>query len=419
MKSIISPVSELSGTVFVPASKSVSQRVIALAALSRKKITIYEIGDSDDEKAAISIIEQLGAKITRTESGMIIDASLVDFALVHEVDVNESGLSTRMFIPILANSPNEVVVKGHGSILTRPMHFFEEVLPQLGIEVSSKSGCLPISVKGPLQPKSISVDGSYSSQYITGLIYGFIASGCSDELVLTIRDLKSTPYLLLSLEVLKQFGVSLHFQNNQVLFEGKNELKADKITVEGDWSSASFLIVGAAISGKVKLENLAKNSAQSDIALLEVLQLAGVTYAWEGDTLFVEKSAIGSFEFDATDCPDLFPPLAVLAVFGTKTSKIKGVHRLIYKESNRAVAIQQEFGKLGVKVEIDDEMDEMLIYPTEISGGIEVDAHNDHRMAMALTLLGLFSEKGLTVQGAEAVSKSFPSFFEVIEQLVG
>ena len=418
MKRIIQPSNHFTGVVSIPASKSVSQRVLALSAMLKGRVTLTGVGDSDDENAAIKIIEQLGALVERNKDVLTIDSTGVNYNNAKSVHVNESGLATRMFIPILANATARVKVTGEGSILNRPMHFFHEVLPLLGVEVDSEKGTLPLVLKGPLQPTSIAVDGSLSSQYITGLVFGYVASEHEGDLVITIKGLKSKPYLMLTLAALQLFSVNLPFHNDKIYYQGPYKLSAKEVAIEGDWSSASFLIVGAAINGKVILKNLLKKSLQSDVAILEALQQFGASVHWENDNLYVQKKELTHFTFDATDCPDLFPPLAVLAVFGEKESVIKGIHRLYHKESNRALAIQEEFTKLGIRVTLDAEKDTMIVYPATVEGGVTVHSHGDHRMAMSLTLLGLFAKNPIEIDEPEVVSKSFPYFYEVIEGLV-
>lgn len=418
MKKQIKPCKRFKGDVVVPASKSVTQRVLALAALVEGTLEVEGIGHSDDELAALAIIRQLGAVVEQIENKVTIDARSVDLNQLLKIDVNESGLSTRMFTPILANSSKSVEINGKGSILVRPMHFFEAVLLLLGVSVTTSAGCLPIQIKGPLVPKDIEVDGSLSSQYITGLLYGFVASKKVGDVKIRINNLKSKPYLMLSLAVLSLYGVDVAYENDCLLYRGPYQLRANKIVVEGDWSSASFLLVGAAIGGDVVLANLKKDSEQSDRELINALCDFGADVIWKEDKLIVRKNERKHFVFDAEDCPDLFPPLAVLAVFGSQPSVIKGIHRLYHKESNRALAIQEEFSKLGIHVELNTEKDTMTVYPSRVMGGVEVFSHGDHRMAMSLTLLGLFSEKGIVLNDFSVVSKSFPQFFDVINDLV-
>jgi 3-phosphoshikimate 1-carboxyvinyltransferase len=331
------------------------------------------------------------------------------------VNVNESGLATRMFTPILANSTFGVEINGHGTILDRTMSFFDEVLPQLDVQFYSKQGKLPFSLLGPIQPKTISVDGSISSQYITGLIYSFVASPLLRNEKIIIHDLKSEPYLLLTLDVLKLFGVELIYKDKTVHFDGPYTLDPSNISIEGDWSSASFLFVAGAITGKVSISGLNPNSQQADIAILDVLKKAGATIEHQADCYTISKNELNGFEFDATDCPDLFPPIAILAGLCKGKSIIKGANRLIHKESNRGVVLQKELKQFGIDISLDGDL--MIISPTEKILDGTIDPHGDHRIAMAGAILALVSENGINILTPHVVNKSFPQFFEILENL--
>jgi 3-phosphoshikimate 1-carboxyvinyltransferase len=184
--------------------------------------------------------------------------------------------------------------------------------------------------------------------------------------------------------------------------------------VEGDWSGAAFHLVAAAIAGNIMIEGLNKNSSQADKAILEALEKAGAKITWESDkAIIVEKDKLYAFEFDATHCPDLFPPLAALAANCKGISKIKGTNRLLHKESNRALSIQSELQKLGINVELKN--DEMWICGGKISGG-KIYSHNDHRIAMMGAVLALKANAPIEIEAAEAIQKSYPSFFDDFEK---
>lgn len=419
MQTEITPFNKtIKGKLIVPASKSVSQRVLALSLLVNGKTEIYNLGESDDEKAALDIIQQAGAKVNFNGNRCVIHTNKGRPTSSNRFNVHESGLSTRMFTPILANSEQSIIIDGEGSILSRPMHFFEETLNHLNVNISTKNGCLPLHLKGPLRPQSIPVDGSLSSQFITGLTYGFVASPFLKKAKLKMIDLKSKPYLDLSLDVLRLFGVDLVFAKNTLHFEGPYTLKETTIDIEGDWSSVSFFLVLASIQGEIEFTRLNKNSKQADIAIIEALEEFGANCYWENDSLFVKKKKLQHFTFDATHCPDLFPPLAALAVFGNAPSRIKGVHRLLHKESNRADSIEKEWKKMGCKVTINTDSDEMIVFPEKKIKGNTVSAQNDHRIAMALSILGLHADDQTIIKGSESVRKSFPSFFEVLNGFI-
>jgi 3-phosphoshikimate 1-carboxyvinyltransferase len=228
----------------------------------------------------------------------------------------------------------------------------------------------------------------------------------------------SKPYIDLTVELARKFGAKLDFNNDKIQFHGPYSLKANEIKIEGDWSSASFFVVAAALYGSVDLLNLTLDSAQGDKVILKIVEEFGAKVTSTNDVIRVEKNTFGSFDFDATDCPDLFPILAVLASKGTRKSTIKGVSRLYHKESNRAVAIQSELGKMGVEISIDEKNDMMLIHPCNEVKSCAVDGHNDHRIVMACAILALGGNGETQISTPNAINKSFPSFFELLKTCV-
>jgi 3-phosphoshikimate 1-carboxyvinyltransferase len=406
------------GELRIPASKSQAQRAIALALLNKGGTTIHGLGFCDDEKVALGIVKSVGADVRIEHDTATIHSEGFAPTSPLQVEVGESGLSSRMFTPILANSKHPVEISGKGSLLSRPMDFFYMVLPELGVRISGKNKALPFTIEGPLQAKSISVSGEASSQYITGLVYGFLGSPNAAGKVITIHNLKSRPYFELSIAVLEHFGCKLAFNNDNLVFPANYQLQGNHtITIEGDWSSASFFIVAAAINGELTLQNLYTASKQADKAILAAVADFGAGVTEHTDNIVVTTKEKKAFRFDATDCPDLFPPLAVLAAFAEGESEIKGLHRLKHKESDRGEGIKSSFAALGIKVELDYENDIMRIAGQQAMQSGEVSSLNDHRMAMALTLIGVLSGKEVTVTQAEAVNKSFPSFYEQLKEI--
>ena len=407
--------STVNGHAKIPASKSFTQRAMACALIANGESLLKNIGKSDDEQASLQIIQKTGANIIQTENDILVQSKGINPSGSLSVSVNESGLATRMFTPILANSNFQIEIDGNGSILDRTMTFFDDILPQLNVQYKSNQGKLPFSLLGPIQPKSISVDGSISSQYITGLIYSYVGSPLLKNEKIIIENLKSEPYLLLSLEVLRLFGVELIYNDKTVYFHGPYQLKPSTILIEGDWSSASFLLVAGAIAGKITLSGLNPNSKQADIAILEVLKKAGAKVEQDGDRYVISKNELNGFEFDATDCPDLFPPIVVLASLCKGKSKIKGANRLIHKESNRGIVLQKELNQFGIDILLENDL--MIISPTKKVKTGTIDPHGDHRIAMAGAILGLVSENGINILTPHVVNKSFPQFFDLLKSV--
>jgi 3-phosphoshikimate 1-carboxyvinyltransferase len=417
LKAIITP-SHLKGTITAPASKSSMQRACAAALVRTGKTVLSNPGISNDDKAALNIIQQLGATYEVKGDKIIIQSKGVN-AVGNFIDCHESGLSIRMFTSIAALSDKTITVKGSGSLAKRPMEFFDEVLPQLSVEVKSNNGFLPLEITGPLQPKNITVDGSLSSQYLTGLLFAYAAAEAKDVSI-RVKNLASRPYVDLTLKVLEAYGLKVPQNKNyeEFYFDSttiNGQQSTINYTVEGDWSGGAFLLVGSAIAGDVSIKGLDLSSTQADKAVLQALMQSGANISIKPGEMEIKESKLKAFHFNATDCPDLFPPLVALASYCDGTTVIEGTGRLTHKESNRALTLQQEFGKMGVQIKLKDDL--MLIEGNSRLRGGEVSSHNDHRIAMAVAVAALKADKEMIVTGAEAVNKSYPQFWEHIKAL--
>lgn len=414
MQVIVSP-GVIKGTVTANPSKSAMQRAVAAALLSKGKTVIHNPGLSNDCLAALEVAENLGARIKRVEEQVEITSNGVK-PFYDTINCGESGLGIRMFTPIAALADIAITIEGHGSLATRPMDFFEDVLPQLDVQCTTNKGKLPLHIKGPLQPKDITIDGSLSSQFLTGLLMAYGAT--AENVTITVKDLKSKPYIALTLQLMEQFGVKVEQQHfEQFRFGKKQTYRAGEYTVEGDWSGAAFLLVAAAVAGKAEVHHLNTHSAQSDKAILQALEKAGAQVMPGVFTVIVEKKELKGFDFDATDCPDLFPPLVALAANCSGTTRITGVSRLAHKESDRGKTLQEEFGKMGIGIELHG--DEMLVHGGTGIKGASVHSHNDHRIAMACAVAALTADKPVEIANAEAINKSYPEFFEHLQKIGG
>lgn len=403
----------VSGNVTANPSKSAMQRAVAAALLAKGTTVIRNPGLSNDCLAALEVAENLGAMVKRVGEEIHITSNGVK-PFYDEINCGESGLGIRMFTPIAALAETPITINGHGSLVTRPMHFFEEVLPQLGVEIKSRDGKLPLEIKGPLQAKNITIDGSLSSQFLTGLLMAF--GSVADKASITVKDLKSKPYIALTLQLMELFGVKVRNENFETFhFDGPQQYKAVEYTVEGDWSGAAFLLVAAAVAGKAEVQHLNTHSAQSDKVIMEALEKAGADILPGVYTIIVQKNGLKAFELDATDCPDLFPPLVALAANCDGVTKIKGVSRLAHKESDRGITLQEEFGKMGIRIDLDG--DYMHVHGGTGIKGAAVHSHNDHRIAMACAVAALNASGAVTIENAEAINKSYPEFYDHLELL--
>lgn len=418
MKATIQP-SLISGEIFAPASKSSMQRACAAALVRKGESIIYNPGISNDDKAALRVIQVLGAMVSQQDDGALQIISEGIRPVAYEVNCGESGLGIRMFAPLVAMSKEAMTIIGEGSLLSRPMDFFDEVLPQVGVKIVSNNGKLPIQLHGPLQPQNITIDGSLSSQFLTGLLMAYAAANAQD-VTINVIDLKSKPYVDLTLKVMKDFHLNVPQNNNYESFTFKSNQQAttDQIihyTVEGDWSGGAFLLVAGAIAGNITVKGLDINSTQADKAILHALNECGCKLSIQADQIEIGPAPLKAFQFDATDCPDLFPPLVALASYCNGKTVIEGVTRLTHKESNRALTLQDEFGKMGVKIELQDNL--MIVHGGESVKGATVHSRHDHRIAMACAVAALKAEGETSIEEAGAVGKSYPNFYEHIKSL--
>lgn len=377
--------------ITAPASKSYAQRAIACAALASGRSVVANVGSSEDVKAAISIVRSLGAKVEQIGDSLHINGGIGGAATI---DVGESGLSTRLFAPVAALCGGEVTIVGRGSILKRPMTLISDAMAAFGVEVSTDNGFLPIVIKGKLIGGGVvAIDGSQSSQLLTGLLTALPLA--ENDTVIEVANLNSKPYIDVTLEVLRAFGVEVQNEGYKSFkITGRQSYKATSFAVEGDWSGASCMLVANAIFGGVELENLNYHSSQADMSILDAVSDAG--------------DELKAITFDATQCPDLFPALVALAAHCNGVSQIKGTHRLEYKESNRALALKCEFEKLGIDVDISTP-DIMKITGGKIKSGAKINTNGDHRIAMATAVAAIGVE--IEFDDKSVVDKSYPQFW--------
>lgn len=392
------------------------QRACAAALLNAGKTIIANPGNSNDDLAALGVIENLGAVYFNHSNELIVESKGVQ-PVSGEMNCGESGLGIRMFAPIAALSSQEIVINGSGSLLTRPMDFFDEIFPTLSIQIESNKGKLPIKIKGPLQPTDITIDGSLSSQFLTGLLMAY-GKAATKPVTITVTNLKSKPYIDLTLKVMNDFGykvINHQYESFEIHPVSQSANQPIHYTVEGDWSGAAFLLVAGAIAGEITITGLDVFSTQADKAILQALTMSEAVMSIEEKQIVIGPGKLKAFHFDATDCPDLFPPLVALAAFCEGTTVIEGVSRLAHKESNRGLTLQKEFGKMGVEITLQDDL--MLVKGGNGVTAARVHSNHDHRIAMACAVAGLKATGSIVIEEAEAINKSYPDFYEDLKKL--
>ena len=406
------PRGQIAGVVTPPCSKSYAQRALAAALLADGETILRNLDFCDDTLSAIRVIETLGAEVERLDERTVkVRGGLAPKS--NTLNVGESGLATRMFTPIASLCDVPITVQGEGTLLYRPMNMMIEPLRKLGVEVRDGGGRLPVEVCGPVRGGEIDVDGSVSSQFLTGLLMALPLA--KEDTTIAVANAVSKPYLDMTIDLASKFGVNIQHNDYEEFFvEGDQKYEAADLVIEGDWSAAAMLLVAGAIGGEITLTNVSMLSKQADVAICDALVRAGASVTSEPNSITVERRDLVAFEFNATQCPDLFPALAALAAAAEGESVIYGTHRLEHKESNRAETIAEEYKKLGIEVRL--EGDAMYIKGGKIRSA-EVESHHDHRIAMSLAVSALRSDGELLIRNAECVAKSFPDFFGVLESL--
>lgn len=407
------------GSAQAPSSKSHAQRVLAAALLHAGTTFIHQLGNAEDENAVCTLIQTAGAKLIRHADNFVEVQGRGKELLTGYWFCGESGLASRLFAWLAAAQHEEVVLEGTGSLLKRPMKGFRETAQQLGVQVVDRNGCLPCAIKGPFHPKDITIDASYSSQFLTGMLYAY-AWYADQKMVITADRLPSKPYINLTVQVLQAFGKNIMVDDDYrhfILLPQEDVRKDYHITIEGDWSNSAVLLVAGAMKGTVTVKGLQFSSVQADKAILTVLEQCGVNYTIDQDTITVSSSmSLKPFEWNAQDCPDLFPILAILASVCSGVSRLYGLHRLIYKESNRKDAIIALLTAFGVDYKV--EGDCLTVKgSTKPLRACKLTSWEDHRMVMAATIGALMADGPVEILHADAIQKSWPEFFQTMQQL--
>ena len=450
---------ESSGTPEVPCSKSFAQRAIIAAALASGVSHLRGYTPCGDNEAAIRVAENLGAKVERNGGELTITgiaAGLEALQGVQTLHVGESGLLTRMMIPVMAQlCPSQVEFTGEKTLLERPLTGAREVMEALGATIAS-SGTngndegasdpvrVPLTVKGPLTATRAEISGKHGSQVISGLLMALPFSQKNTSLI--VREPKSIPYMFITVEVLKKFGIKIGNDMlggwdfiesggdwslcTEIVFKvkGGQRFEAADIDLERDWSAAANFLVAGAIFGKVEMDGLDTTSLQADLSIMDILMDAGASLSQlDGDkgTITVQRAPLKAFAVDASNCPDLFPIISVLAAFCQGTSRIAGVGRLANKESDRAKAIVEMLTQMGVKASVEGDelvveghsLAQRLLAQGLLKGG-EYTSHHDHRMVMALKVASLGADGPISIDDEVCVEKSFPDFLEMFSRLV-
>lgn len=406
--------SKLSGSIYIVPSKSIMHRALIAASLADGESTIYNPLYAVDTLQTIEGLKSLGVLFeTRLDKIGVLGGEIRHIG--RTINARESGSTLRFLIPVSMITEEKETFLLSDSLAKRPMKPFEDMFKEKGIFYEQKDNT--ISCQGPLKPGDYIIPGDVSSQFISGLLFVLpLLKG--DSKIVIKKDYESKSYVDMTIDVLKRFNIKIEEQKKVLFIKGNQKYIPTDFVVEGDYSQAAFFLVASALGHEVKLKGLSKESLQGDLSILDFLRQYGCEID-QNDTLMLKKvkPTPKDLVFDISNSPDLGPILFALAALSDEEITIKGIKRLRYKESDRIKAMTDNLTLLGSKFNISN--NQITFYPSTLKGGVTVNSYNDHRIAMSLAIIATVLEEGLIIENAEAVSKSYPTFFEDLRYFGG
>ena len=407
--------SEIKGRVSAPSSKSYTIRGLMCAALAGGESAIIHPLHSDDTEAAADVLRGVGIGINQEESSWRIAGGTFHEPGV-ELFCGDSAATLRFMTAICSVIPGKSRLVVGSSLAKRPVGSLIQALRQLGVDCSSQGGVAPVTINGGrLRGGVVEIPGDISSQFVSALLLVAPLAEEGVQIRLT-TPLESKPYVLMTLECLKKFGIRVNYTGALDEFKIARQIyKPIRYEVEGDWSSASYFLALGAISGGVEVENLNPESLQGDKVMADFLRNMRASVKTEPNLVTVRKSGLEAIRADLADCIDLLPTMAVLAAVAEGTSEFTGIERARIKESDRVAAMKEGLGRMGVKVK--EENNKLVIVGSRLRGAT-IDSKDDHRIAMAFSILGALVGDTV-IEGAECVSKTFPQFWDILKSIGG
>ena len=408
---VVTP-SAIRGTMQPPPSKSAAHRALICAALAGGG-TVRGILPSDDMGATLRAVSALGVRVrmegttARLESGGPPAGGVVD--------CGESGSTLRFLLPVFAALGISATFTGRGRLPQRPLGVYAGCLPQHGAELHTCGG-LPLTISGRLAGGEYRLPGDVSSQFISGLLFALPLCREDSRIILT-SPLESAGYVEMTLRALSAAGITVETTADGWAVSGGQHYHPREADVEGDWSQAAFLMAAGALAGEVRLAGLDPESPQGDRQALDLFRRLGADAGWDGGAVRCAKSPLRGIEIDASPIPDLVPVLAVTAAVAEGNTRLYNAGRLRLKESDRLAAVAHCLRLLGARVEEDAE--ELRVTGVPRLHGGRVPGYGDHRIVMSMAVAALAADGPVTIDGAENVKKSWPSFFEDFTRIGG
>ena len=405
----------INGTVDVPPSKSMSHRALICASLSKGKSIIKNVLLSDDIKATMSALEQLGAKFEVNSSTITVTGVKKLKYSDNDVDCNESGSTIRFLIPLFSLANKKVTFTGKEGLLNRPFEVYEKVFIESGNEFKKSNN--KIVVNGSVKAKEYLIESNVSSQFFSGLMFALPLLK-EDSTILYTGILESKSYIDLTIEMLEKFGIDIQKIKNGYFIPGNQRYVATDYKIEGDYSQSAFHLVAGILGGHLKTNNLSQESNQGDKQIIEIIKGMKGKVIYTENGFITEKSETFGTTVDISDCPDLAPIVALLGSLSQGITTITNISRLRLKESDRVESTVNTLTRLGADITVDNS--KIVIHGKKLlKGGVTLDSYNDHRIAMMISIAALRCEQEITLLRPLAVNKSYPHFFEDYEKIGG
>ena len=420
-KLTLSPIHKISGSVVLPGSKSLSNRILLLSMLAEGKTEIQNLLDSDDVRRMVEALETLGIQLEENRAENLITVSGTSGIIpVKEATLmlGNAGTAIRPLTAVMTLGHGRFVLDGVQRMRERPIIDLVNGLSQLGANLRCINGtdCPPVEVIADGLPGGITrLSGAISSQYLTAILLA--APYADKEVQIEITDkLVSVPYVEMTLRLMRSFGVSVNHENFRLFHIPRQTYRSPgNIFVEGDASSASYFLAGAAITkGTVTVNGCGTDSLQGDARFAEVLEKMGAKVEWEPQQVKLTGNSLNGIDVDMNQMPDAAMTLAVVALFASGPTAIRNIYNWRVKETERLQAVSTELRKLGAEVE--EGYDYLVIQPPEQIRKAEIDTYDDHRIAMAFSLAAC-GESPITINNPGCVGKTFPDYFEVLDGL--